>query len=161
MFLANGFTSDVQMKQFRKCSTFAELLVQFDIVDLNATLNENGVDSLKLTRLIEETKIQFDMALDFEAAQKIRCRELEAYCRGNGESRYAPRHPLPEMIPTGKRVKYLIATQLFGVFLVVAVFIASTIPSAYLYNYLTSIDCIRQNPSFVDPWLIMFKTGTG
>ena len=66
MFLENEFNSNTKLQQSKRCETFGDLLKNFDIEDSDATLNENGVDSLKLTRLIEEAKEQFDLVLDFK-----------------------------------------------------------------------------------------------
>ena len=161
MFLENEFNSNTKLQQSKRCETFGDLLKNFDIEDSDATLNENGVDSLKLTRLIEEAKEQFDLVLDFEAAQTVSCRDLEQYCRDNDKSRYVPLPPLPESEPQGERVRWLFLTQLMGILFVVAVFCLSTIPSAYLFLWLTSTEFLKSNPSFVDPWLTVFKTGPG
>jgi hypothetical protein len=132
MFQENEFHSLAKLEDSRIAKSFTELLEHFGVLDMKMTLLENGIDSLKLSKLIEESRNQFDIIITFPLAMSVPCKDLENASKKLQTPQPMPR--IPECDVKDKTMKYYVIIQLIGVFFVILVVVASVIPSAYLYQ---------------------------
>lgn len=147
----------IKPKLFR---SFEELLVSFDIANMNATLLQNGIDSLRLTRLIEEAQTQFGVAIDFEKAQSVPCKDLQTLSTPPiTATEQKPR--FPDCSPRDETMSHYVLLQIVGVLMLVAVVSVCTIPAAYLYLWANSADFASDYPNLVDPLAHTFHGGPG
>jgi carbonic anhydrase/acetyltransferase-like protein (isoleucine patch superfamily)/acyl carrier protein len=142
------------------CDTFEQLLKVFDIQDFEKTLLENGIDSLKLTRLMEDAHSQFGITIDFMMAQEVPCKDLEVVAQQQTKAA-RPKPKIPKFELQGKRMKWHILWQLILVLIIVVLVATCTIPSAFLHQFLTSSEFVKNHPGLVEPWLMTFSRGPG
>jgi aryl carrier-like protein len=159
-FQKGAIVSNLKLSEHMVCETFEQLLKAYDIQDLEKTLLENGIDSLKLTRLIEDSQSRFGLTIDFVMAQEVPCMNLEQFALQQ-KSSTCPKPEIPEFPVTGERMRFFIFWQLLLVLAIVMFVSLCTIPSAYLHRYLTSSEFILKNPEVVNPWIMTFSGGPG
>ncbi|KAI8915946.1 hypothetical protein EDD86DRAFT_268132 [Gorgonomyces haynaldii] len=157
LFLNGEIKSVSQLSAGRKFETFQELLESYQVTDMSKTLVENGIDSLQLTRFIDTAKSQFGIDIDCTMAQSVACGQLQSASKKRGP----PKPIMPENQPKDKPMPLFVVWQTFGVLLLLVVFAACTIPSAYFYNYITSKDFIINHQDAVDPLILTFGTRPG
>ncbi|KAI8903259.1 hypothetical protein EDD86DRAFT_261266 [Gorgonomyces haynaldii] len=157
LFLNGEIKSVSQLSAGRKFETFQELLESYQVTDMSKTLVENGIDSLQLTRFIDAAKSQFGIDIDCTMAQSVACGQLQSASKKRGP----PKPIMPENQPKDKPMPLFVVWQTFGVLLLLVVFAACTIPSAYFYNYITSKDFIINHQDAVDPLILTFGTRPG
>ncbi|KAJ3370413.1 hypothetical protein HDU91_006267 [Kappamyces sp. JEL0680] len=161
MFLAGEVKSQSKLTETRKCTMFVELLEMFDVVDMDLTLIENGVDSLKLTRLIEEAHSQFHLTIDFQMAQEVPCKDLESAAIKRDSHKGPEMPPIPECQPTDATMRLFVFWQAVGLVLLLLVAALCTIPAAYTYQWITSSEFVQNHLDLVDPYLSTFDGGPG
>jgi acyl carrier protein len=134
MYLEGCFTSQMSLEDQILCDSFSQLLRKYDVLEMDKTLFENGVDSLKLTRLIEDAQLQFGIHIDFDMAGTVPCSELE-----NHASMQKKHTPLPNNFPTyptiqDSRMRLWLPIQLLSVLLLVALVSICVFPAVYVYE---------------------------
>jgi acyl carrier protein len=108
---------------------FEDLLTHYGVVDSEKTLIENGVDSLKLSQLMEESSKQFGIYINLADANTVPCKLLDVM----DESSSIP-NPLPNYDDyplQGERISLTAIVQLLGLISVLASILFCVIPVGY------------------------------
>jgi acyl-CoA synthetase (AMP-forming)/AMP-acid ligase II/acyl carrier protein len=136
-FQAGKIQAISQVSQIQAFSSFESLLKDFGIQDMDRTLVENGIDSLKLTQLIDAAKAQFTIHIDFSIAKQVPCSQIETFQPGD-----APPEPsIPAFeLQKDTEMPYSWAAQLTGSLTILMVFILCMLPPAHLLVYLQSLE---------------------
>jgi acyl carrier protein len=131
MYKAGEFKQTAGIQAQLLFQTLDELLRYYGVTNFSATLFENGVDSLKLSNLIDDARNQFGIEIDFGDAQKVPCKLLH-----ESSNKTAPDYPdyLTIQNPPHSRIMpfYLLAQSL-GILALVAIVCVAVIPSVQLY----------------------------
>jgi acyl-CoA synthetase (AMP-forming)/AMP-acid ligase II/acyl carrier protein len=159
MWSEGQFKPVVQLEEIRKAENFMELLKQFDVTNFDATLVDNGVDSLKLSRLIEQSKEQFGIELDVTAIQAVPCKDLESVSKQGNKPHPAP--CIPECNPKDRKMPFLLLLHTLAIVVLVGLVAACAIPAAAVQLALTDPQFLLNNASILDPLITTFKGGPG
>jgi acyl carrier protein len=134
LYLEGCLTSHMSLEHQLLCDTFEDLLKKYEVLDMNKTLFENGVDSLKLTRLIEDAKNQFGIHLDFDMAGAVLCSELESHAAMAKEPIPLPKnYPHYPAVQDARMVLWL-PVQLLSVLVIIALVSICVFPAVYVYE---------------------------
>jgi nucleoside-diphosphate-sugar epimerase len=152
---SQGFFDDIEDPV--KFATFNDLLSSFGITDFDATLVQNGTDSLKLTSFISAAKTHFNLDIDFSMALELPCRLLASGASG----KLIDPPPIPHCFPNDEPLQWYPFWQVFGTILTLFCVAISTLPSAFLFQRITSLEFLISNPTWIDPWITTFNIGPG
>jgi acyl-CoA synthetase (AMP-forming)/AMP-acid ligase II/acyl carrier protein len=135
-FEAGKIQSISQLSQIETFASFDALLKSFGVQDMSKTLVENGIDSLKLTQLIDAAKQQFSLSIDFSIANEVPCQEIEGYrCLDSLAEPSIPAFALQQ----DKKMPHSWIAQLAGSVAILMVLLLCILPPAHLLVYLQSL----------------------
>lgn len=120
------------MKPLSKFGTFEDMLRFYGVQNMEGTLIDNGVDSLKLTKLIDEAKNQFNIPIDFVMAQTTPCSCLETQAANSSQKLKIPE--LPEFTHTDQKMSYFIPVQVLSIISFICILAFCFIPGAYAFQ---------------------------
>lgn len=140
--------------------TWDAFLLSYGATDHSRSLAENGVDSLRLARLVAQAEERFGIVIDVRAASSVPISQLHTYsCATPGLSAALPSQPeasafIGTPIPAGC-VRGLM--QVTGVVFVLLVLSACAIPAGFVYQSIPEWVA----PGHEEPWLRMFPGTPG
>eukprot|EP00978_Attheya_sp_CCMP212_P028706 scaffold99901_cov35-Attheya_sp.AAC.1 len=116
-----------------RAQSLKELFTQVGVEEWEASLEENGIDSLRLTKLIETARTRFSVVIEYADASGISAKELfdivSAKHAAQGTTVFVP-PATPTTEPAGPVQRVL--GQLFVLVVLLAAVFGASVPSAYI-----------------------------
>jgi acyl-CoA synthetase (AMP-forming)/AMP-acid ligase II len=157
-YLQGTLTALHKMETQRKAKDFTDLLHQYGVVDFEKTIIENGIDSVKLSRLMEEARNQFGMDLDLHVIQSAAAKDVEQASKTVLDC-IAP--AIPPCTPSTGPVRWNELIQVIMMLTMLLMVVSCSLPSVALYTYLVDPAFLQRNASIIDPLLSTFQGGPG
>ena len=149
-------------------ATFSELLREYGVGDMTASLAANGVDSLRLAKLMDEAKDRFGIIIDATMASTVPAGQLAV---SSASTRELPATAIPTSRlwqatlaqagppATDRQIKMFCASQFLGVALLVVLCCGCVAVAAAMYVELVA--WLLEDTSRHDPWLTVFRGAPG